>query len=57
LSKSKAPPIEFGNIQPVAFSGLMRLEDRNDAGVFIILVGFSLIFEVSPPHRAPDIEN
>ncbi len=33
------------------------LDDWNDTGVFIVLMGFGLILKMSPPHRASDVKN
>jgi hypothetical protein len=34
-----------------------RLDDRNYAGVIVILVGLGLLFKVSPPDRTADVQN
>jgi hypothetical protein len=34
-----------------------RCDDRYDAGVFFILVGLGLVLQVSPPDRAPDVDD
>src|ERR1700723_1465453 len=58
LSKSSAPPIVLGNIQPGSIFWLggvkddsKRRDDRNDAGVFLILVGLGLILQLRPPEE------